>query len=219
MKLYYAPGACSLAPHIALREAGADFSLVRINTREGEQRTPEFLNINPRGRVPVLEHGGEAFTEATAMLVFLGASFPKADLLPELSSAEGLRCLEWLSWLSSSLHGAFMQQWRPERFLPFPEPQDLVDFGLTLAERMVGEIESRSTGPWLLGERYSLADIYAFVFYGWGNRAGLGMATLCPRWTDQIMQMMERPAVLSAIAAEEIAGNLYPSPAVGEGRA
>jgi len=147
------------------------------------------------------------------MLVFIGAAFPDAALLPDLRSNEGLRCLEWLGWLSSTLHGAFLQQWRPERFLPAAAaPGPLVDHGHRLVRQMVGEIEARSGSPWLLGARYSVADIYAFIFYGWGNRVGLEMSRVCPGWTAQVARMLERAPVRAALEAEGIGDDHYRAP-------
>src|SRR6185503_7427355 len=154
-----------------------------------------FLRINPRGRVPVLQYESESYTEASAILLHIGASYPDAGLLPDLRSSEGLRCLEWLGWFSGSLHVAFMQQWRPERFLPTDsDQQELVENGKLVAAGMMAEVEGRIASTWLLGDRYSLADIYAFPFYGWGNRAGLDMARMCPAWSSLIARMLKRSA-------------------------
>ncbi len=213
MKLYYSPGACSLAPHIALREVDAEFELVRIKVREGENFRPEFLAVNPRARVPALELDGKIYTETPALLVYIASLNPGAGLLPQSGSPDLARCLEWLGWLSSSLHIAYAQHWRPERFLP--EGSDsaaLTEFGKQTIERMNAEVEERLAGPWLLGRRFSLADIYALPFFRWAFRVGLPMREDCPKWTAWTERMLERPAVLAAIEHEGIAESQFRRP-------
>ena len=145
MKLYYSPGACSLAPHIALWEVQADFTPVRILTTEGENRTSDFLRINPRARVPVLQHEAAFYTEASAILLHIGASYPAAGLLPDLKDNEGFRCLEWLSWFSSSLHASAMAIGALSS--AGADPQELIENGKQVAVRMMAEVEERTRSP------------------------------------------------------------------------
>jgi len=213
IKLYYSPGACSLAPHVALREVGAEFELARVKVRERENLRPEYLAVNPRARVPALELDGEIYTETPALLVYIASLNPGAGLLPPPGSPGLARCLEWLAWLSSSLHIAFAQHWRPERFLPEgSDSSALTEFGKGAIERMSGEVEERLAGPWLLGSHFSLADIYALPFYRWGYRVGLPMKQDYPRWTAWTERMLERPAVLAAIECEGIAESQFRRP-------
>jgi glutathione S-transferase len=206
MKLYYSPGACSLAPHVALREIGADFELARVRVAERENFSPDYLRVNPRARVPALERGGAIYTEAPALLVFIASLAPEANLLPPAGSGELARALEWLAWFNSSLHIAYAQFWRPGRFLPEgSDTTELVGQGRKTIERMNKEVEERLAGPWLLGERYSLADVYALPFFRWGNRIGLAMAEANPRWAVWTDRMLTRPAVRAALAAEGLA--------------
>ena len=105
-KLYYSPGACSLASHMALEEAGADYEPVRINFAEAQQRSPEYLRINPKGRVPALAEGDRVVTENPAILRYVARLYPQAKLWPEDPYAEA-RCTEWLAFISSTVHPAY----------------------------------------------------------------------------------------------------------------
>jgi glutathione S-transferase len=115
LKLYYSPGACSLAPHLVLEEVGAVFEPVLISTAKGEQRTPEYLAINPKGRVPALADGGFVVTENPAILRYIARKFPDAGLWPD-DPHEEARCAEWLAWMSSTIHPTYAHVRRPERY-------------------------------------------------------------------------------------------------------
>lgn len=214
MKLYYSPGACSLAPHVALREAGVDFEPVRIAIADKANQSPDYLRINPRARVPALQIGKEVYTEAPALLVFIASQAPEKALLPPPADPALARALEWLAWFSSSLHIAYAQLWRPERFLPAEaDSADFTAHARTIIERMNGEVEQRLAGPWLLGERFSLADISSLPFYRWGQRIGLDMAAACPRWTEVIRGLLARPAVQAALDEEGLGAGEFIAPA------
>ena len=205
MKLYYSPGACSLAAHIVFREICVPIELVEIVVARRENFSPEFLKVNPRARVPTLEIDGEIYTEVPALLTFAASLRPDAGLLPPLGSAQLARCLEWLGWFSSSLHIAYAQLWRPERFLPpTSDSREFIESARPIVERMNREVEDRILGPWLLGDRYSIADAYALPFYRWGNRIGIPMAECCPRWAAWAERMLQRPAVREAIDTEKL---------------
>jgi glutathione S-transferase len=146
---------------------------------------------------------GRIYTEAPALLVYIASLKPEADLLPGAGATDLARTLEWLAWFSSSLHIAYAQLWRPERFLPEgSDSAPLVEQGRVTIVRMNGEVEERLAGPWLVGERFSLADIYSLPFYRWGNRIGLDMRQSCPHWTGVVERLLLRPAVAEALAAE-----------------
>ena len=206
LTLYYSPGACSLAPHVLLEELGLEFELRRVVVAERENFSPDYLRINPRGRVPTLAAGGELITEVPAILVYLASLRPEAGVLPPAGSIALARALELAAWLSSTLHIAYAQLWRPERFLPdSADPAVLVDHARPLIERCCAEVETRLVGPWAIGESWSIADAYLLPFYRWGNRIGLAMSSDYPRWAGWTRRMLDRPAVARAIATEGIA--------------
>ena len=106
LTLYYSPGACSLAPHIALEEAGATYALQLVSIPKGEQQAPEYLNVNPRGKIPALRTDEGVLTENVAILTYIARLFPYAKLLPEEPIGMA-RCISHMAWLSNTVHPAF----------------------------------------------------------------------------------------------------------------
>lgn len=166
--LYYSPGACSLAPHILLEEAEVDYDLVEVNVQQGKTQEKEFLNVNPKGRVPVLVSGDQILTEVPAICWYIGSrTLGPCTLVPN-SLLDQARALEWFNWLSGTLHGiAFGGKWRPQRFAANPAFYDDIK---TQADRNLRDgfayIEQRLAGrEWALGNKYSIVDPYLFVFY------------------------------------------------------
>ena len=203
--LYYHPGACSLAPHIILEEIGAPFSTRRMNLLAGDHQTPEYLAINPHGRVPALTDGGFVLTEGPAILSYLGHRYPEAGLL-DLADVNRLgRTHELLNFFSSSVHVAFAQIWRAARFADSETArEDVVANGRRAMAAYLDEIESLvPDGSWLVGGVYSIADPYLLVFYRWGGRCGLDMSAY-QGWTRHKQAMLSRPAVQRALATEGI---------------
>ena len=129
LKFFYSPGACSLAPHIVLEETGAAYEPMHIALAKGEQRTPEYLRINPKGRVPALAEGAWTLTENPAILRYLARRFPETELWPNETQEEA-RCAEWLAWLASTIHVAYAHVRRPERYAGDPKAiEDVVTKG------------------------------------------------------------------------------------------
>ena len=208
MILYYAPTACSIAPHIALEEIGVPFEARRIDLAKGEQTSPEYLAVNPHGRVPALVIDGETVTELPALLAYIAALKPEAGLTPPPGTLAYARCFEWLGFLSSSLHVAYAQFRRPGRFVAEDSPawDEVSDAGRLNTVAAFREVERRlaangATG-WAAGDAYSIADINLFPFHGWAWRLDLDMAKECPRWTALVERMKQRPAVQRAMARE-----------------
>jgi glutathione S-transferase len=125
LTLYYSPGACSLASHVALEEAGAPYEAKVISTAKGEQKTPEYLAINPRGKVPALRADNDVVTENVAILSYVARAFPDAKLLPH-DPLEEARCLSTMAWLSNTVHPGFTRVFRPERFAAEPSAHEAV---------------------------------------------------------------------------------------------
>jgi glutathione S-transferase len=200
--LYFSPGACSLAPHILLEEIGEPFEARRVSLASGENLAPEYLALNPGGRVPTLVTNGAVVTEAAAILLHLAARRPRMNLAPTDGIANA-RCYEWLLFIATSLHIAYAQLWRPRRFLePGPCDEALAKSGHGDIVRYNREISARLGSPWALGERYSIVDAYLLPFYRWGVRIGLDMEGDAPKWSEWKDRMIERPAVRRALDAE-----------------
>jgi glutathione S-transferase len=202
--LYYSPGACSLAPHIALEELGVPYEAVRISTAEGKQRSPEYLRINPRGRVPALAVDGKVLVENVAILSFLGGGFPGKGLWPA-KTWDQAQALSMMAWLADTVHPAFAHLYRPERYVEGPACIDAVkaagrrSFGDCLAE-----IDRLVAGKkWAVGGRFSVLDGYLLVFYRWGSRNGFPVGELA-HYTALMQRVLARPAVKRVMADEGI---------------
>lgn len=208
MKLYYAPGACSLAPHIALEETGLAYEGVRVDLAAGQQRSPDYLALNPKGRVPALDDGGFVVTENPAVLRYIARQVPSAELWPTDPRDEA-RCAEWLAWSSSTVHPAYAHIARAERYATDDAARaDVQAKAVETCRALWGEIDARlARGPWALGERYSVVDPYLFVFWHWGRgpRLGYDMAADFPNFTAHARRMAARPAVQRVLADEAIA--------------
>jgi glutathione S-transferase len=205
LTLYYSPGACSMASHIVLEEIGAPFETRRVAIPKGEHQSPEYLAINPHGRVPALTDGEFVLTESPAILSYLGHRFADAGLL-DLEDLEQLgRTQELLNFFSSSVHIAFAMVWRAARFAESESARtEVVGAGRAAIEGHFDELEGLARdGRWIVSGRYSIADPYMLVFFRWGLRIGVDM-TRYPHWTRHKDAMLARPAVQRALAREEI---------------
>ena len=212
-RLFYSPGACSLAPHIALEEVGAQYQLDLRTTKNAEGTSaPDYLAINPKGRVPALmgvsgsSGGAEGLlTEASAILFYIGEAYPKARILLEQAAAKA-RCLEWLNWLSEEVHGmSFAQLWRPQRFVSDPElfPAIIAKGRENLIDQYARIEGVLADGrEWAVPGGYSVTDAFLIVFWRWGARIGFDMHGSYPAWTQLARRTVTRPAVKRALQQE-----------------
>jgi glutathione S-transferase len=208
LKFYYSPGSCALASHIALEESGAQYEPIVVALAKGEQKTPEYLKINPKGRVPAIAVDDWALTENPAILRYVARRFPEAKLWPE-DPVEEARCAEWLAFISSTVHVTYAHIRRPERYAADPKAiEDVIAKGRETARDVWKMVDEKiAKHPWAAGDHYSVADAYAFVFWTWGRGKVLNydMAKDFPNYTAHARKMGARPAVQRALAREEIA--------------
>jgi glutathione S-transferase len=195
MRLYYAPGACSLAPHIIVREAGLDVALDKVDLRE--KRTSggrDYREINPQGSVPALElDNGEMLTEAQVVMQLLAAQAPEARLAPTEGMARW-RLLETLNFIATELHKGFGPLWKE----PTPEVRETtVKHLLSRFALLAGKLGDK---PYLLGE-FSIADAYAFVTLAWARRLDVDLSAL-PALQAYFQRVLARPAVQAALKEE-----------------
>ena len=190
LTLFFAPGASSMAVHIALHEAGAAFEARPLSFRRREHRSPAYLALNPAGQVPTLLIDGWPLTQVAAILFYLARRFPHADLLPEGAEAEA-HALSWMSFAASTLHPARRQG---------PDHADSV--WRTAEARMAG-------GGWLLG-RYSVADIHLFRLFWRFNASLKPELDAFPNLAAHHERMLARPAVRCTIEAEAAIGYELP---------
>lgn len=205
MKLYYAPAACSLAPHIVLEEVSARFELSRVDLAANQQNSAEYLRINPKARVPALVDGDWVLTEAPAILRYIAARYPAAGLWP-WDPREDARCAEWLNWLSSTIQVAFVHVRRAARYASDPRAvEDVAATGKKTAHELWQTVDRKiGQGPWAIGERYSVVDPLLMVYWHWGRGPVLGfdMEREFPNWTEHARRLAARPAVQRAFASE-----------------
>jgi glutathione S-transferase len=203
IKLFYAPHTCSLASHIALEDAAAEYATVRINFADDEQRKPAYLAINPKGRVPALVTGRGILTETPAMLAFIAQSFPQARLAPPDDPFGFAEVQAFNSYLCATLHVAHAHRMRGNRWADDPA-------AITAMQRKVPESVSACydlievnmlRGPWVMGETYTICDPYLFTIAQWLEQDGVDPSRF-PKVISHRRRMSERPAVRKAIAEE-----------------
>ncbi|HMD66060.1 MAG TPA: glutathione S-transferase N-terminal domain-containing protein [Stellaceae bacterium] len=203
LTLYYSPGACSMAPHIALEEAGAPYTLQLVSIPKGEQQAAKYLNVNPRGKVPTLMTDEGVLTENVAILTYIARSSPHAKLLPDEPIGMA-RCLSHMAYLSNTVHPAFTHIVRPGRFATDEAAhENLKATGRENAWTLLQEIDGLLAGKeWVLGSQYSAADPYTLVIYGWGRHNRMPVEQL-KNYTAFKDRMLQRPAVRKVLEREQ----------------
>ncbi|MGZ5115168.1 MAG: glutathione S-transferase family protein [Burkholderiales bacterium] len=202
LKLFYAVGSCALASHIALEEAGAEYEAVRLDFAAGDQRKPEYLKVNPKGRVPALITDSGILTETPAILAYVAQVFPKAGLAPLTDPFAFARVQAFNSYLCSTAHVNHAHGGRGIRWAD--EPASLEDMKRKVPKN-VGDsfalMESEMVeGPWVMGNAYTICDPYLFTVAGWLPRDRVDIARF-PKIYDHHKRMAERPAVKKVLAA------------------
>jgi glutathione S-transferase len=198
MKLYYSPGACSLSPHIVLRETGARFELEKVDF--GSKKTAsgaDFTKVNPKGYVPALAlDDGAVLTEGPAIVQYLADQAPKAGLLPAAGTLARARVQEWLNFITSELHKAFG---------PLFSDSTPADYKEQLKQRIAGRfdfLEKHLAGnAFLMGKDFTVADPYCFTVVGWNKYVGIDL----DRWPALKAyqgRVAARPSVQAALKAE-----------------
>jgi glutathione S-transferase len=203
LRLYYAPNTCALASHIALEEAGADYETTRVDFGAGEQRSPGYLAVNPKGRVPALVTEQGILTETPALLVFVAQRFPGARLAPLDDPFLFAKVQAFNSYLCSTLHVAHAHRMRGHRWADAPEA--LAEMKRKVPETVGAcfELIEREmlAGPWVFGEAYTISDPYLVTLAQWMEVDGLDTSRY-PRVMEHRSRVAERPAVRRAMAAE-----------------
>jgi glutathione S-transferase len=199
MKLYYAPGACSQAPHIALIEAGLPFDLVKVDLATKRLDSGEDYDaINPKSAVPALAlDDGALLTENAVVLQYIADRAPDARLIPQFGTMARYRVLEWLNYLASELHTGFGPLFHPTG--------ETRAHALAALEAEFDYVDGRlGAGPYLAGNDISVADFYLFVILGWPRILHIDLA----RWPALVQfraRLIERPSVRAALHAEGFA--------------
>jgi glutathione S-transferase len=203
-KLYYGPGACSLASHIALEESGIPYETERLVLANGDQRKPEYLKLNPRGRVPTLVADGKVLTENMAILTYIGGGYPAAGLWPK-TTWEQAQAVSMMAWFADTVHPAYGHSLRPARYVDGEDHQEAVKTkGRAVFGEYLNEIDRLLDGrKFAMGKQFTVADGYLVVFYRWGNRQGQPVKSLS-NYTRVVESILARPAVAKVMADEGI---------------
>lgn len=198
MKLFYKPGACSLASHITLRESGKDFTLDGVDLMKKRlENGDDFFAVNPKGQVPaLLLDDGTLLTEGVAIMQYLADTVPDRQLLAPTSSLSRYKTIEWLNYIATELHKGFTPLFRPDT------PEDFKPTVRALLEKKMQYVnDALQDNQWICGSRFSIADAYLFTVLRWAYAVKLNMAGLSN--IDAYMARMgERPAVAAALKAE-----------------
>jgi glutathione S-transferase len=197
MKLYYMPGACSLAPHIALREAGIQFDLERVGRDKKTESGEDYLSVNSKGSVPALKlDNGEVLTEAGVIQQYIGDNAPEKNLVPPAGTVERYRLQEWLNYIASEVHKGIGQLFNPA----MPEDYKVI-VKTGLAQRQLPFLEKALAGrDYLLGQ-FSVADGYLFTVLNWTNIHKIDLSGF-PNISTFMKRLAARPAVREAMKAE-----------------
>jgi len=213
--LHYHPGNASFTPHVLLHELGVPFELALVDRAQAAHKSPAYLKLNPNGLIPVLVDGDLVLYETAAICLHLVDRFPQAGLAPAIGSAERAHFYKWMVWLTNTLQARLMHYFYPDRLV---DPADAAAAAQVKARAeadivgMLAQLDAQLAshgGPWLLGERYSAADPFAFMLCRWtrgfGSRPARGFAQLAPH----LARVLARPAVQRAVAAEKLPEPVY----------
>ncbi len=198
MKLYYTPGACSLAPHIVLRAAGHKFDLEKVDLA-GKRTSSgaDFTRINPKGYVPALElDNGQVITEVGTIIQYLADQKRDLKLIPEFGTMERYRQMEWINFISTEIHKTFGPLWRPDTPDATKENQRTL-----LAKRFDYLAEQLKGKQFLMGENFTVADAYLFTVLNWTGMLKVDLAPW-PIIQTYMTRVAARPAVNDALKAE-----------------
>jgi glutathione S-transferase len=201
MKLYFAPGACSLSPHIIMREAGLNFDLEQVNNQEKKTKSGEdFWKVNPKGQVPVLVlDNGEKLTEGPIVVQYLADQKPGSGLLPKAGTMERYRVQEWLNFITSELHKSFGPIFRPTT------PEEFKTISKENLGKRFDYLDQHVAGrKYLTGDQFTVADAYLFTVLRWTARIGIDLAKW-PNLKAYFDGIAARPKVQEALKAEGLA--------------
>ncbi|WP_342643701.1 glutathione S-transferase family protein [Rhodoligotrophos ferricapiens] len=203
LKLFYAPKTCALATHIALIDAGANYELARLDFGAEEQRKPEYLEVNPKGRVPALVTERGPLTETPALLAYIAQRFPEAALAPLGDPFAFAEVQAFNSYLCATVHVAHAHGRRGYRWVDEPEAIAAMQRKLPASVTACFELIEHKMlrGPWVMGESYTICDPYLFTVATWLEGDGVDISKL-PRVIEHRERMAQRESVRQALAEQ-----------------
>jgi glutathione S-transferase len=210
LQLFFAPGACSFVPHSLLELTAADFEPTLVKLHKGEQRSAEYLALNPRGQVPVLVDDGEVITQIVAIVLHLDARFPHAGILPA-SGLERTRALSVLMWMNNTVHPTFTHVFMPQKFTDDVGAQALIKQHAVATYRdLLGDLEAlvAHAPDWLTGAQPGALDAYALTLLRWGGLAGIDPVSFPATWA-LVQRLAALPAVARVVERERLQLNTF----------
>ena len=197
MILYYSPGACSMASHLALTEAKANFKTEKVDLKNKKYSGGDFLAVTTKGYVPALKtDSGEVLTEGAVILQYIADQNPTANLLPKFGTMERYKAMEWLNYIATEVHKCFSPLWSPAT-------PDAVKASTkeALTKRFTYLANHLAKSDYLLGKTYSVADSYLFTVMGWTKHVGIDLAPW-PALLGYMERIQNRPATHAVLKAE-----------------
>ena len=205
--LYYMPGRANLAPHIVLQETGVRYRLELVDFQKQVQRSPEYLTLNPNGRVPTLIEDGFVMYEAAAITMYIADQHGEAELAPPTATLSRARYYQWMAHLTNSVQEALNQWFHPDHFVSGSQTERLFKKNAEKRlENMWGNLdEALSKSPYLLGDRFSACDAYLFFLTCWQTRLKKSMIRERLHLAKFFKTVKNRPSVGRTLEAEGIA--------------
>ncbi len=210
VSLYYYPSNANLAPHIVLEEIGAPYELILVDREIGAHKTPEYLQLNPSGAIPVLIDDDLVMTESAAICLYLADKYPEAALAPEVGTNERAQLYRWLMYLTNTVQAELMHYFYPERL----GGEHAAVVKANAEARVMGMLDIieahfvNSATPWLIGAQYTVADCFLFMMCRW-TRNMANPARNRPQLARFLEVIRKRPAVIWAHEQEELAKPWY----------
>ena len=216
IQLHYAPSNASITPHILLEEMGVPFELKRVDRANNAHKTPEYLKLNPNGLIPVLVDGDLVLYETAAICLYLTDTYRQFGLAPAVGTAERAHFYKWLMWMTNTLQPAVIMYFYTDRYTTATDPAAIADIKAKTQERMGAMLQQLddhlavSGGPWMMGDRFTVLDIYAFMLGRW-TRVWEGEPPLAQKASNThawphlgpfMHRMLARPAVQRVVARE-----------------
>jgi len=219
IQLHYYPSNASFAPHVLLREIGVPFELLTVDRQQAAHKSPAYLKLNPNGLIPVLvdrRDGGDlVLYETAAICLHLVDTHPQAGLAPAVGTAERAHFYKWLVWLSATLQSALITYFYPDRCVDAGNrdgAQQVMEHARAAIGGLLGQIDTQLAshgGPWLLGERYSALDPYAFMLCRWTRGFSTKPARDFTHIGPYLGRVLARPAVAKAVEVEQLPQPVY----------
>jgi glutathione S-transferase len=209
IQLHYFPGNASMTPHLLLEEIGVPFELKLVDRANNAHKSPEYLKLNPNGLIPVLVDGDIVLYETAAIVLHLCDQYPAAQLAPAVGSTERAHFYKWLVWLAASLQSQMPMYFYTDRYVAPGNAAGAAEVEARIEDKIAALVDhidahlAAHGGPWMLGERFSALDPYAFMLCRW-TRGMRRPARTLPHVAPFLQRVLDRPATQRVLATEKL---------------